>query len=293
MRTCSGLSRDTAVAMAPPMTRPDSAVSARAIGSPWTDVGGRRTTFTSSPGQPRPGRAPSLRRTPRRSRPCRSDRSAGRAAGNAAAGDAVGLGVADVACRSGGAAQNPAPTDDPGADTGADLDDEQVRDRRTGFGRGRELTDGERVGVVLDMGRGVVPAADRFAHVETVPARHDRRVHDPTTRILHRVGQPDRHAPGRTPFELRIKSFHAPRTKPSTSSGPSLIALSRESVARIFPARSQRANRMPVAPTSATRRTPGPRRAGNARPAVRGRHCARRTAPGARPRATVPSGRSR
>ena len=81
--------------------------------------------------------------------------------------------MADVARRALRAAVDQPPADDPAADAGADLDEQQV----VGVAPVRPvLAERHDVDVVVDQHRRVVAAREPVRDREAVPARHDRRL---------------------------------------------------------------------------------------------------------------------
>jgi hypothetical protein len=107
--------------------------------------------------------------------------------------------VAEVAGRSAGAATQGAVTDDPAADARRHLDEHQVVDRREAQ---EALAERHHVDVVVDDDVDAAQhRAHAAAHVEAVPAGHDRRARRPPCGELDRPGQADadRHDVAETP----------------------------------------------------------------------------------------------
>ena len=103
------------------------------------------------------------------------------------------LDVPDVAGRALRPAVDAAVRDDPGADAGADLDDDDVvmanRDPRP------PLAEGEDVHVVVDPDRRPIAVGESLADRISVPARHDRRADRPPGAKLDGTGHADADAP--------------------------------------------------------------------------------------------------
>ena len=98
------------------------------------------------------------------------------------------LDVPHVAGRALGAAVDPTVGDDPAADAGRDLDEQQVRFVAP---VGEVLAERHDVHVVVDQHRGTQPVGEVLLDREPVPSRHDRRVHGPTEVVFDGAGQPE------------------------------------------------------------------------------------------------------
>ena len=103
--------------------------------------------------------------------------------------------VADVAGGAGRAAIHLAMADDAAADAGADLDDQEVRQRTL---QAPELAQRHQVDVVVDEDRRGIVLPQQVADREAVPGRHQGRVHQLAALEIDRTGDADADADHRS-----------------------------------------------------------------------------------------------
>ena len=165
--------------------------------------------------------------------------------------------VADVAGGALGAAVDAAVDDDPAADPGGDLDEQQVVDLAP---VGPVLAEGHDVDVVVDQHRDAVAVGEALGDRVAVPAGHDRRVARPAGRVLDRARDADP-----DPAHVGVVAADLARAGGGSARRPSRGPPRgrRRSPCRRCPRRapcrrdSVTARREWVAPRSAARTTPG------------------------------------
>ena len=167
------------------------------------------------------------------------------------------LDVPDVARRSLRPPVDPAVRDDPGADAGADLDDDDVV--VADGDPGPPLAEGQDVDVVVDPDRRAVAVGEALAHRVAVPAGHDRR-RDRAARCGTRPARarrcrcPTAARAGRASWRAAART--APRRATGSAPARPMTSAGSSRWARIRPSRSVTATSMLVAPRSATRTWP-------------------------------------
>ena len=299
MTISDGLKKFTTPASIAPIRRPAAWSSSTATGSPndaaratssaVTDP--RRSSAVAQPQAPalarrrlaRRARSPRRRPAPRGSRCCRSGRSTSRSSDD--------LDVPDVAGRPLRAAVEPPVRDDPGADAGADLDDDDVV--VAGGDARPPLAEREHVDVVVDPDRRVVAVREPLADRVAVPAGHDRRRDRPAGPELDRTGHADADAPqppGQRRGVVASSWPNSSSTRSSATSGPSAM-LGRLVVVAEDPAVERRHRDVDARSRRGRRPARGRRRRGTSAGAAAGRRCSgpgrpRRRARGRGARAT-------
>ena len=227
MTISDGLKKFTTLASIDPTRRPAAWSSAIATGSP-NEAARATSSAVTVPRWSRAARSRGLRPSSAAGLASPADR---RAAGErletadvaAAAHDrriVHDLDVADVAGAPLRAAMEVAVRDDPGADAGPDLDDDDVvvagRDARA------PLAEGQDVDVVVDPDRRAVAGGEPLADRIAVPAGHDRRRDRPAGVELHRTRHADADPP-QPAGQVAASSAGATRTArrrgPGTSRG--------------------------------------------------------------------------